>query len=188
MGGGGVDGAIHKAAGRGLADECRKLMGCLPGDAKITGAHALPAKKVIHTVGPIYFSDEVGAPVLLANCYQKSLELAKQYKMTSIAFPALSTGIYGYPMNEATTVAARTVRKWLDSPMDPNDSSSPLNSSIMYRVIFCVYSAKDEEVYNRILPSYFPPTQEDLAAEKEGMEMDEDSDSGLAEESGRHSG
>lgn len=112
MGGGGVDGAIHKAAGRGLADECRKLMGCLPGDAKITGAHALPAKstldrehtnktEVIHTVGPIYFSDEVGAPVLLANCYQKSLELAKQYKMTSIAFPALSTGIYGYDPDRA---------------------------------------------------------------------------------------
>jgi O-acetyl-ADP-ribose deacetylase (regulator of RNase III) len=112
MGGGGVDGAIHKAAGRQLAAECSRLVGCYPGDAKITGAYKLPCKSnltfllqelrltgnldVIHTVGPIYFMDTAASPKLLASCYRKSLDLAKEHNLRSIAFPSLSTGIYGY--------------------------------------------------------------------------------------------
>jgi O-acetyl-ADP-ribose deacetylase (regulator of RNase III) len=111
MGGGGVDGAIHSAAGPSLGEECRRLMGCAAGDAKMTGGHNLPAKspstptlsltklEIIHTVGPIYFSDETAAPRLLASCYRKSLDLAKQHNLKSIAFPSLSTGIYGYTRN-----------------------------------------------------------------------------------------
>ena len=118
LGGGGGDGAIHRAAGKGLDDECRRLGGCKTGEAKITGGWLLPAKYVIHTAGPRYRqNDAAGCAALLSDCYRNSLELARQYDLHSIAFPAISTGAYGYPRQEAAAVALRTVAKWLsDNP------------------------------------------------------------------------
>jgi len=112
LGGGGVDGAIHRAAGPELLAECRTLHGCETGEAKITRGYRLPAKYVIHTVGPIYSGVPEDA-VLLANCYRNSLELAKQYDLHKIAFPAISTGVYGYPTEEAVPIALHTIQAWL---------------------------------------------------------------------------
>lgn len=117
LGGGGVDGAIHRAAGRELLAECRTLGGCPTGEAKITKGYQLKAKYVIHTVGPIYSGTERD-PELLANCYRNSLELAKQYDIHSIAFPAISTGVYGYPSEEAAPVALQTICQWMDENPD----------------------------------------------------------------------
>ena len=135
LGGGGVDGAIHRAAGPELLEECRGLGGCRTGEAKITKGYRLPAKFVIHTVGPVYS----GAPedaVLLADCYRNSLNLAQENGVHTIAFPAISTGVYGYPVREATKVAVDTVRKWLaDNPDYPMD------------VTFCCFDERTRKVY-----------------------------------------
>ena len=117
LGGGGVDGAIHRAAGPGLLEECRGLHACETGEAKITKGYKLPAKYVIHTVGPIY-SGSVQDPVKLANCYRNSLSLACEHDVHSIAFPAISTGVYGYPKEAACRIAVETVRTWLDNHPD----------------------------------------------------------------------
>lgn len=117
LGGGGVDGAIHRAAGRGLLEECRTLNGCKTGEAKITKGYNLKAEYVIHTVGPVYS----GSPTdkkLLSDCYWNSLELAKNYGITSIAFPAISTGVYGYPMEKAAPIALDTIARWLKTNQD----------------------------------------------------------------------
>lgn len=117
LGGGGVDGAIHRAAGPGLLEECRTLRGCGTGEAKITGGYRLKARYVIHTVGPVY-SGRAQDPELLSSCYRNSLELAKQHNIHSIAFPAISTGVYRYPLEEAVPIALQTVLAWLETNRD----------------------------------------------------------------------
>jgi O-acetyl-ADP-ribose deacetylase (regulator of RNase III) len=114
LGGGGVDGAIHRAAGPELLTECRQLKGCATGEAKITKGYNLPAKWVIHTVGPIWQGGDRQEDELLARCYRSSLALAEQYEIRSIAFPAISTGVYGFPMERATRIAVTEVKKFLE--------------------------------------------------------------------------
>ena len=135
LGGGGVDGAIHRAAGPELLAECRTLHGCRTGEAKITKGYRLKAKYIIHTVGPIY-SGVAEDAVQLADCYLNSLNLAKEHELHSIAFPAISTGVYGYPLDAATQIAVDTVTDWLQSHVDYD-----------LRVIFCCFDARTAQVY-----------------------------------------
>ena len=117
LGGGGVDGAIHRAAGRGLLEECRTLNGCKTGQAKITKGYNLKAHYVIHTVGPVYSGSKSDSEKL-SGCYKNSLDLARVYDIHSIAFPAISTGVYGYPKDKAAKVALSTIAHWLDENDD----------------------------------------------------------------------
>jgi len=139
LGGGGVDGAIHRAAGRELVAECRMLNGCKVGEAKLTKAYRLPAKFIIHTIGPVWNGGKPGKAELLAACYENSLQLAAQKNLTSIAFPAISTGVYGYPIQEATEVAVRTAREFITMP------------SSLTEIIFCCFSAGDLKIYEEVL-------------------------------------
>ncbi|HEY6814184.1 MAG TPA: O-acetyl-ADP-ribose deacetylase [Croceibacterium sp.] len=136
LGGGGVDGAIHRAAGPELVHECRILAGCKTGQAKITKGYRLPARHIIHTVGPVWRGGENGEPALLASCYRASLELARKHALRSIAFPAISTGIYGYPMPAAADVAASTVASELAATAGAFD-----------RIIFVCFDAGATEIY-----------------------------------------
>jgi O-acetyl-ADP-ribose deacetylase len=138
LGGGGVDGAIHRAAGPQLLEECSALGGCASGDAKLTRGYNLPAKYVIHVVGPVWHGGGRGEPELLASCYRRSLEIANEHGVLSIAFPSISTGVYGYPVEQAAIVALHTVREVLPQ-------------TGIEEVIFCCFSKYDLEVYNKLL-------------------------------------
>lgn len=143
LGGGGVDGAIHRAAGRGLLAECRTLGGCPTGLSKITDAYNLPCKKVIHTVGPIYDdTDPDESEADLRSCYRSSLELAVQNGVKTVAFSAISTGVYGYPSMDAAHVACDTVRKYMDGE----------DGGKLDKVIFVTFEEKDVRAYNSLLP------------------------------------
>ncbi len=139
LGGGGVDGAIHRAAGPQLLAECQTLNGCKTGEAKITKGYRLPAKHVIHTVGPVWSGGRSNEAALLAACYRNSLRLASEHALTSIAFPGISTGVYGYPKEEAARIAVATVREFMAT-----DSS-------LKEIIFCCFSQGDLELYERLL-------------------------------------
>ena len=143
LGGGGVDGAIHRAAGPDLLAECRKIREswgeCPTGEAVITGAGRLPCKKVIHTVGPVWHGGGKGEPELLASCYQRSLQLAQEAGLADIAFPNISTGVYGYPKAEAARLAVATVRKTL--PSLPG----------IRKVIFVCFDDENLELYRHLL-------------------------------------
>jgi O-acetyl-ADP-ribose deacetylase (regulator of RNase III) len=136
LGGGGVDGAIHRAAGPELLAVCRQLHGCATGQAKITPGFRLPAQWVIHTVGPVWHGGQSGEPQLLADCYRHSFELALQYPIRSIAFPAISTGVYGYPKAEAAGIAVEVMRQF---------------AAQFERIIACCHSAEDMAIYQSLL-------------------------------------
>ena len=139
LGGGGVDGAIHRAAGPELVKECRRLGGCNVGDAKMTKGYRLPARHIIHTVGPVWQGGENGEPELLASCYRRSLELAAIGGLRSLAFPSISTGTYGYPIDRAAPLAISTVR------------SALRRHEAIETVIFCCHSSGDLQIYEREL-------------------------------------
>lgn len=140
LGGGGVDGAIHRAAGPELLAECRTLHGCNTGEAKITGAYQLPCEYVIHTVGPIYRGGNDGEAELLASCYRNSLALAKEKGIRRIAFPSISTGVYAYPLKDAAKIAIATVREYVAENPDAFDS-----------IVWVLFDERTKSVYDSVI-------------------------------------
>ena len=139
LGGGGVDGAIHRAAGPGLLEECRALGGCATGDAKVTAGHRLPARWVIHTVGPVWRGGDAGEPELLASCYRRSLQLAAELGARTLALPAISCGVYGYPVERAAAIAVREALAFV--------AASPLPD----RIVFTAFGEEVRAAYHREL-------------------------------------
>jgi O-acetyl-ADP-ribose deacetylase (regulator of RNase III) len=139
LGGGGVDGAIHRGAGPELLEECRGIGGCPTGEARITKGYRLPARYVVHTVGPIYRDGRHGEPELLASCYRESLRLAAGHGIERIAFPSISTGAYGYPIRDAARIAIDSVRGWLEANELPR------------RILFCCFAEGDARFYRELL-------------------------------------
>jgi O-acetyl-ADP-ribose deacetylase (regulator of RNase III) len=146
LGGGGVDGAIHRGAGPGLLAECRSIGGCPPGEARITGGHRLPARHVIHTVGPVWRGGGSGEAELLASCYRSSLELARANAVRSIAFPAISTGVYGYPPGPAAEIAVSAVFDQLGR--DPGAFAE---------IVFCCFSDQSAALHRAALATREAP-------------------------------
>lgn len=142
LGGGGVDGAIHRAAGPKLLQECKSLNGCNTGEAKITKGYNLPSKFVIHTVGPVWNGGQNNEDKFLANCYQNSLKIGVEYKIESIAFPAISTGVYRFPLERATNIAVKEVKSFISK-----------NTSIK-KIIFCCFDEKSYQTYKFFLTTY----------------------------------
>ncbi len=139
LGGGGVDGAIHRAAGHGLLKECQGLNGCATGEAKITSGYNLPAKFVIHTVGPVWNGGNNNEDELLANCYRNSLWIAENTKLKSIAFPCISTGVYGFPKKRAAEIAVREVSNFIE------------NCKEVKKVIFVVFDDENYSIYSQLV-------------------------------------
>lgn len=140
LGGGGVDGAIHRAAGPELLEECRRLGGCPTGEARLTRAYRLPARFVIHTVGPVWHGGGHGEPALLASCYRQSLKLAVENGIATLAFPSISSGVYGYPIEQAAEIAVSTVRSVVSE-----------GRGALREVVFCCFSEHDLRTYEQLL-------------------------------------
>jgi O-acetyl-ADP-ribose deacetylase (regulator of RNase III) len=139
LGGGGVDGAIHRAAGPRLLEACRLLGGCATGEARLTEGYALPARYVIHTVGPVWSGGTRGEPALLADCYRNSLDLAARHHLRSVAFPGISTGAYGFPVERAAEIAVDTVQRFI------------AERETFDQILFCCYSLLDLRIYRALL-------------------------------------
>ncbi len=139
LGGGGVDGAIHRAAGPSLLEECKTLNGCATGEAKVTSGYNLPAKFVIHAVGPVWNGGENEEGKFLANAYRNSLRIAKNMKINSVAFPNISTGIYGFPKEKAAGIALDTVKEWLK------------HNSLPEKVVLCIFDDENTRIYSGMM-------------------------------------